>query len=51
MLSFFFSDKSGGYLCEDFQGFTRTIFLENGFLDFLNKVFPNSVLLVGAYRI
>lgn len=31
------SDKLGGYLCEDFQGFTRSIFLENGFLDFLNK--------------
>lgn len=31
--------KGGGYLSlEDSQGSAKTIFLEDGFLDFLNKV-------------
>ena len=33
------SSKGGGYLStEDSQGSAETIFLEEGFLDFLNKV-------------
>jgi len=33
------SSKGGGYLSlEDCQGYAETLFLKEGFLDFLNKV-------------